>query len=643
MSTAILKLIDKEILGAVPGPNGKAHPYFDEIREIVKPLDSVRGEFHIRKKVVGLMGPSRSGVSTLINSLIGSPVCPMGQGHETTTRPALIMYSRTPGIEVYYPSRDIAEMDGDEYASHFGAFISHVHGDLSEADFLVKMSGLEKTSLSLSASSLKAALAGPLQREPMMVVVRTPEWVLKTDQIAFIDFPGLDGFKRNFKKNPHVYKVLQYIDFLILNQSTFAGLDRSMVLFLKNLMGDVKSLMPPVWLVHNRVEAKYWRDREVNEAEVREMLSFARQVISSELGIPESEIPVNNINLGKAHDGIFSSRESLFYESHFEEFEKNFMTTVHSFKLKKLLHHSEDILSKFPAISTRLADSRVRDEHRISKARSLRESLEESEISSETLDTAFGKYGPINVNPLLGELRSRMQKLMDECLSELSDQCIKNNGEISAGKFNEGIGAMVEEMDAMLSGFKWTEIPSAAEPHCQSLDDLACSAENGYVGKINMSLKESDLPSLEKPPGWKPGDLPALGFSGLRWKPAQRFRRLLGFIPWPKRYNYNRIENHVVYHLFGELIDQVVVALNEWRETLKLAFIDDCRKRRKNHYIEQLQELVGNLEKDFEESAPRIQQTNSLIDRLTQNLTTVREATRSELNALQNKKWSAKL
>lgn len=641
MSTAILKLIDREILGAVPGPNGKPHPYFDEIRESLQPLRAIRGELNARKQLVGLLGPARSGVSTLINSLVGSNVCPVGTGHETTARPAMVVYSRHPGIEVFYPENDLGTMETDEYLSLFKVFVDTIRGQLTEEEFQKATGKMERTSLSLSASALRASLAGPLHREPVLVIVKTPEWVLKTDQICFLDLPGLDGFRRNYHRNPHYYRLLQFVDFLILNQSTFASLDQSMILFLKNIIGD--RTLPPMWLVHNLVDAKYWRDREVNEAELQRQLKATRSIILSEFQIPEKDLPINRINLGKAHEGIFSTREALFYESHFEDFEKNFMTTIHSRKLTELLARSENAGQSISPVSERLAADRTRDQERLRVVETLPDTVRNAEMQDKSMEVAFGQYGPVKASALLTGFRQKMQTRMDACLGDASIHCQQNSDRISARDANRFIEKMIRDMEAIFSGFSWSDDSEESRQLCHALDDLARSMESSYVRQVNDSLVKAGLEPLPPPPAWEPASLPPIQSLTFIWRPMRKIKRIMGFIPWPQSYTYSKFEDYVIYQLFGALIDQVVNKLNQWREALREDFQKRCQSDRKKHYLDALESVIDSLESESETREKCYEETGRVLDRLQSSLRSVSEATRSELSALRNKKWSAKL
>lgn len=640
MSTTIIKLIDNNIIGAVPAPNGTAHPYFDDIYHKLEPIRLTRSEFAARKQFVGMIGPGRSGKSTLINSLIGSTVSPIGGGTETTARPSLVVYSRNPGIEVYFAKNDLANLSLEETCSLIEPFIENLKGKLSEEDLEKATSELECSKLSLSPTSLKGALTGPFPKEPLLVVVKTPEWVLKTDQLCFVDFPGLDGFKHNYKNSPNSFALMQFMDFLIVNQSTFACLDRNMVQFLSKSLNQKEK--PPVWLVHNKVEAKSWREEQSNVEEVNLMIAQAKKVLAQELEIDESELPVNLINLGKAHDGIFSTRESLFHESQFENFESNFLGTLHSRRLEKLLCASKEVMKSLPAIRADIEADQAKCIHKENAIHQAQDILQKSDLGVETLAAAFGKYGPINLNQILGHLRSMMQADIDVSMAKLKEESAKNNGKLAARNINKILENMVKHIEDSLKGFAWTDVPYLADPCCRSLDELSESVEGQLLDDANEKLEKNGLRKLNPAEKWMPSDLPKIPFNKLRWNPLRGTKRVFGIIPWPRTYSYNKIEDYVFYQMFQNLMEQNVKTLDHWRDSIKANFLKLTNDKRKKSYLNDLGELRTKLESEIQAERPRFSKGLQTIDDIESSIRTMRAATESELGALRNKKWSAK-
>lgn len=643
MSTTIIKLIDNDIMKAVSAAGAEEikPPYLSDIKESLEPIKASRNSFSARKQIIGMVGPGRSGKSTLINSLIGSTVSPIGKGYETTARPSIVMYSRTPGIEIYFGENDTSNMSMDECCEAIRPFVDLIKGYQSEEAFRAAVASHECNKLSLSTTTLRTALTGMFPKEPLMVVVKTPEWVLKTDQLCFIDFPGLDGFKHNYHKNPNAYALLRFIDFLILNQSTFSGLDRSMVLFLKRALGECDT--PPMWLVHNKVEAKTWQEEDLTVNEAQSMIENTKKIICSELEVLEKDLPVNIINLGKAHDGIFSTRESLFHESQFENFETTFMGGLHSRRLQSLLDASGVVLQKLPGIRSRIESDLEVANGRVELLERVQEQIQKAELDHESLSAAFGKYGPINLNQILAHLRSLMQNDIDFTMQSIKEECSKKDGKLPASYVNKKIAAMIGQLEGTLSGFNWTDVPYLAEPCCKSLDDLSGSVERTYVDEANKELEAHGLRGLHQTNNWTPRDLPSVPFGDLRWVPLHTTKRIFGFIPWPRHYSNTKIEDHVIYHLFGNLMEQNVKVLDNWRGDLKSAFLKITSDKRKNGYLNDLGSIRQELSEELEATEKKCRSGITLVDSIVGTIRKMSDATRSELSALQKKKWSAKV
>lgn len=628
-------------MGSVPQKNGTFQPYFEELSTILDPIRLNRGDFTARKQLVGMIGPGRSGKSTLINSLVGSEVSPIGQGLETTSRASIVMYSKEPGIEVYFGEKDANEFTPEEVIENVSPFISAIRGFIKREEFEEKTQGLECKALALSSNNLKAALTSKFPKEPLLVIVKTPEWVLKTDQLCFIDFPGLDGFYHNYQKNPNSYVLLGMCDFLILNQSNFCSLDRSMLLFVNKIFHQKEK--PLVWFVHNNVEAKSWKPDEEAKEEMEEMVAKTHHMISEELGMNQSEIPVSIINIGKAHDGIFSTRENLFHESQFENFESNFMGKIHSIRLQKLMGTSSEVLERLPNIRSKIQNDESEFENKLGVVKSVEETIRTISIDEKSDASAFGKYGPIGVNQILAHLRSLMQTDIDFAMKSIRELCEKKNGNLPASVVNARVGSLIEQLEETLKGFCWKDVPFLAEQCCKSLDDLSTAAESEALAKANKILTRKGLRELNPVEPWRAEDLPKIPFGGLNWTPVRKTKRLFGLIPWPKSYSFGRIEDYIVYQLFGHLMEQNVTTLDEWRDLVRDTFLRRVNVKRKNTYLSDLGQISNELKKEFDQLRVKCTKSMEVINNVENSLHSMRSVTQSELSALKNKKWSAKM
>lgn len=286
-------------------------------------LRRAKREFGANLFFILMFGPLKAGKSTLTNLLAREYVSPTGFGMETTLRPSIILKSRTKEYSI-----DVYEMvdPRDDQEELFNQVIDILRG-ISDAKAV--KSRIRMTTYPLTAQAVKQQLTEPLGSEPLITILNVPGGNLVTEHIALIDMPGLDGVKSNWEESVVHKWILERADFLIFIQSSMAALNKATVDFLKDAyLGSKK---PPLWLVQNVIDAKYWRSEEDRKSDTEYQQKEAKSQIASSLGIAE-DLRSTAINLGKASDGIKDeSARALLEESRFLEFEKN---------LKEILHES---------------------------------------------------------------------------------------------------------------------------------------------------------------------------------------------------------------------------------------------------------------------------------------------------------------
>ena len=641
MSASILSLLDNEILRSVPQRNGTVQPYFEEISSILDPIRLNRGNFMARKQLVGLVGPGRSGKSTLLNAIVGSEISPIGSGFETTSRASIVKYSKEPGIEVYFADKTQNAHTIQEYSDLILPFISLIRGTTKNGKNNEKLRKLECLNLALSSDNLIKALVGQFQKEPVMVIIKTPEWVLKTDQLCFVDFPGLDGLKHNFQNNPSAYALLGLCDFLILNQSNFSSLDKSMVSFVSKMLNSCEK--PPVWFVHNKVEAKSWRSEEEFLKELEEMVEASHQMISEELDLDKRDIPINIINLGKAHDGIFSSRENLFHESQFENFETHFMGEIHSIRLQKLMESSSEALERLPKVKSKIEADELEYQNKLKVIKKVESALKALAVDEKSEDFVFDKNGPLEVDKILALLKSLIQSDFDFAVHSMKKLSDKKKDKIPATSVNARLGNLMTQVEETINGFTWSNFTFLAEEYCSVLNDLSSSAESAWIMESNHHLRNIGLKELRLKDSWHSEDLVTIPFGKIDWNPVKKIKKIFGLLPWPKSYSYDFLKDHIEGHLFDKLMEQNVRALDEWREMIRDKFLKKITIERKNAYLRNLSNIHDDLIKESEQIKTRCNESIEVIDFIQSRLQSVHSMAESELSMLKSKKWSSKM
>lgn len=278
-------------------------------------LDRAKREFDANLFFILMFGPLKAGKSTLTNLLARDYVSPTGFGIETTLRPSLIIKSRTKEyvIDIY----EIVDAKDDK-EELFNLLMDVLRGIL---DFKVIKSRIRKVTIPLTEQNVKNKLIRYLEIEPLITVLNVPGGELVTEHIALIDMPGLDGIKSNWEDSVVHKWILKRADFLIFIQSSMAALNKATFEFLQDAyLGSKK---PPLCLVQNIIDAKYWRSDESRCSDNDAQRRNAKEHILSLLGISE-DLRSHAINLGKASDGMNVDNFSyLLEESGFIEFENS--------------------------------------------------------------------------------------------------------------------------------------------------------------------------------------------------------------------------------------------------------------------------------------------------------------------------------
>lgn len=294
--------------------NLQSLPYNECFPKTYSILERAKKEFDAKLFFILMFGPLKAGKSTLTNLLAREYVSPTGFGLETTLYPSIILKSDSNNYSI-----DVYEMvdQRDDKEELFNKVIDILRGISAMDDC---RSRIRKITYPLEKKYIKQQLTEPLEVEPLITVLRVPGGQLVTEQIALIDMPGLDGVKSNWIDSVVHRWILERADFLIFIQSSMSALNKATVDFLKDAyLGSKK---PPLWLVQNIIDAKYWREQEDRDHTTEAQKEEAKKQIKLSLGLTE-DLRSTAINLGKADDGMSLPNDVLLSESHFLEFEKN--------------------------------------------------------------------------------------------------------------------------------------------------------------------------------------------------------------------------------------------------------------------------------------------------------------------------------
>lgn len=256
-------------------------------------------EFLSKKFFVVMLGAIKAGKSTLVNSLVGREISPMGAGIETTLRSSIIIAAdknHPEGLYVYSFTNDQKNklkekieskvgLDGEkcnidrdtiednvkkewwqcrmaEYFAYLGEINPEfekkyeLHKHPFNKDVIVEILTKEKVPLKYGYNDEESL--------PLLISIDTSKFKeqkvnLLNCQCAIIDTPGLDGAKANNQTDSLLKAANQYADYFLFIQSSMSALTGGCKKYLEE-----NSQIPTV-AVYNKMSSSYWYDEKSRE------------------------------------------------------------------------------------------------------------------------------------------------------------------------------------------------------------------------------------------------------------------------------------------------------------------------------------------------------------------------------------------
>lgn len=292
------------------------------IRLWVEELERSLKEFHSKMFFVVIFGPLKAGKSTMVNTLAHRYVSPTRLGKECTLRPSIVIQAEENGIDEYF-MRDGAQ-DRNQVFQLVVDYVRRMKEWEEIAPYVYR-----ETSI-LNEANIESKLSQVVDVEPLITVIRVPGGRFVDGSTAIIDMPGLDGNISNIENSPIHNWVLRRTDFLIFIQSSISAISKTTSQFLERLL--VESKNPPIWLVQNIIDGKYWRAQEERDAEALQQLTETRDEIMR--GLDLKEMYCTPINLGMALDGVMNGDERLLTDSQFQAFEERLYTVLQDKRIR---------------------------------------------------------------------------------------------------------------------------------------------------------------------------------------------------------------------------------------------------------------------------------------------------------------------
>ena len=350
MKEELTKFNNKFASASISIENGK-------LQAILKSLVRARKEFDSTRFMVLIVGPVKSGKSTLVNIFARNYVSPTAY-EECTARPCIIAKAAK-GCKIrQYKSIGIS---GDDKIKAFDVIIDNLRGiaDEQEVTELATWKDFplneESITQNLKINPLRIDKQS-FESEPLITLLEVHGGNFINDEIVLIDMPGLDGYTVNHFESDTYKRMAERADFVVFVQSTSSVINDSSKKFLDHLYGPKSKRRPPMCLIHNIHEYDYWRyetesgiekdaetenrrQAEERETNIKKQIEVGINRITTLIGRKDDEeIRVKSVNLGKVNDYFFNVNFLPKYESiiskEFESFE-NYETHLYEYLTTK--------------------------------------------------------------------------------------------------------------------------------------------------------------------------------------------------------------------------------------------------------------------------------------------------------------------
>ncbi|MBP3408349.1 MAG: dynamin family protein [Bacteroidaceae bacterium] len=283
-----------------------------ELLSILTRLARKRKEFDATRFFVLVVGPVKSGKSTLVNIFARRYVSPTAY-KECTALPTIIGKSTGEHLDRIVQYLPTEKYCSDEDKIETFDYIVDVIRNVEEHDVLDGR--VNKVVSDLNNENIKKIITlfhdDDREKNELVVSVGIKGGGFIDDDIMLIDMPGLDGSKKN-KDNTLVYSSMaERADVVFFVQSTTTAINKASIEFLNKLFHNKKGKVP-VWLIHNVHDSQYFlTDDDKKQADVNEQIALGRERVKNGFGIEMFEDKI--LNLGKIYAAI-NEKERVKHE-----------------------------------------------------------------------------------------------------------------------------------------------------------------------------------------------------------------------------------------------------------------------------------------------------------------------------------------
>ncbi len=370
-------------------------------------MEYVNGTF-----IVLVVGPVKSGKSTLVNLIAGAYVSPT-HFLECTVKPSIISQKKEGEdckITVFTSKQEGSKVEKVD------AIIDCIRG-IEHEDALT---GIDKEEYALTKdnilSKVKLGLRESLSSETLLTSITTPGGKLLQDNVFIIDMPGFDGEFANIE-DPFYDTITQRADLIIFVQSSNSAISKVSAQFLKKLSLNNQDV--PVCLVHNIFDSAHWRSEAERNATVKEQRDFAREEIRK-MKFTIHDDQCFSINLGMVEDaGSHPGNAALQNEA-------ARFTDMEELLYDRVIHHRD-------TMRLEVCLGRTHQQMRILE-NSIRAQLDERQALEARYNAARREFDKVREDTKLTHQKGAVSVNMEMLKQVVANECDSKVGQIHSEK-----------------------------------------------------------------------------------------------------------------------------------------------------------------------------------------------------------------
>ena len=344
----------------------------NDISKVFKKLISFSKEYDSKSFLMMVIGPTKSGKSTLVNLLARKIVSPTDMA-ECTISPSIIAKHNNKGGE-YDESKSIivykSKIDKEEEKVNcLDGIISNLKGTVTN-DELEKMLTIEEHDFKYlkniitpqkyvyDNTVITEIRTNPDKKDGDLLSDKAGEETTQSTEdggilsdyadgnsIFIVDMPGFDGAIVNqptqdgTDKEDYLYRAItDRVDLIIFVQSSVGAVLDSTTRYFDYVKSCINKAVP-VYLIHNEYDSTYWRT--TSEKDIEEQQKTIYKAIKNE-GINIEKDHVKSANLGQAYDHLF--KKGIIKEGYEEKLSDAFtnFVTIEKELHKEIIEQAED-------------------------------------------------------------------------------------------------------------------------------------------------------------------------------------------------------------------------------------------------------------------------------------------------------------